>query len=118
MRHFLKTTVVGGALFLVPLVLVLLFLGYALQFAVKIARPISNGLNLDQLGEWSGIGAATIIGALALVVVSFGAGLIAGTNTGKRITRWVEESLLGGLPQYQLVKSMAQAIAHTRARAW
>lgn len=112
MKHFLKATIVGGALFLVPLVLVLVFLGYALQFSLKIARPISNGLNLDQLGEWSGIGAATVVGALVLVVISFGAGILAGTHTGKRITRWLEESLLGGLPQYRLVKNMAQALAH------
>jgi len=112
MKNFLKATVVGGALFLVPIVLVLVILGYALQFAAKIARPIANGLNLDQLGEWSGIGAATIIGALVLVIVSFGAGILAGTNAGKRITRWLEESLLGGLPQYRLIKSMAEALAH------
>ena len=64
------------------------------------------------MSEWSGIGAATVIAALVLVLISFGAGVIAGTNSGKRITRWLEDSLLGGLPQYRTIKGMAEALAH------
>ena len=29
--------------------------------------------------------------------------------------RWFENSLLGGLPQYQLVKSMAEGLAHVES---
>ena len=53
-----------------------------------------------------------MIAALVLVLISFGAGVIAGTNSGKRITRWLEDSLLGGLPQYRTIKGMAEALAH------
>ena len=51
MKEFLKTTIVGGALFLLPLGLVLLILGYALRLATSVAQPISKALHLDQLGD-------------------------------------------------------------------
>jgi uncharacterized membrane protein len=46
-----------------------------------------------------------------LITVSFGAGIVARTNIGRRISRWFESSVLGGLPQYQMVKSMGEGLA-------
>ena len=46
-----------------------------------------------------------------LVFVSFGAGITARTYVGRRLTRWFENSLLGRLPQYQMMKSMAEGLA-------
>jgi uncharacterized membrane protein len=46
-----------------------------------------------------------------LVLIAFIAGLISRTSAGRRIKDWVENSLLGGLPQYQMVKSMAAGFA-------
>jgi len=38
MTTFLKTTMLGGVLFLLPLAIVLMVLGYALGLAAKVAR--------------------------------------------------------------------------------
>ena len=46
-----------------------------------------------------------------LIVVSFAAGIVARTDLGERISQWFENSLLGGLPQYQVLKSMAEGLA-------
>ncbi len=108
MKTFLKTTVVGGVLFLLPVALVIFILGHAMRLATKVAQPLSDKLGLEQLGHFAGIGAVTIIAALVLVAVSFAAGVIARTGWGRRISQWFEHSLLGGLPQYQMVKSMAE----------
>jgi uncharacterized membrane protein len=45
-------------------------------------------------------------------VVSFAAGIVARTGVGRRITGWSETSVLGRLPQYRLMKSMAEGLAH------
>ena len=74
--------------------------------------PISNSLHLDQLGGVTGIGAATVLSVLMLVLISFAAGIVARTAVGRRITRWSEHSLLGRFPQYQLMKSVAEGFAH------
>ena len=110
MTAFLKTTIVGGVLFLLPLAVVLMLLGYALRLASMVAQPISDKLQL-QWSDAAGVGAVTILSALVLVIVSFGAGITARTYLGKGITRWFENSLLGRLPQYQMVKSMAEGLA-------
>ena len=47
MTAFLKTTMLGGLLFLLPLAIVLMVLGYALGLASKVAQPISEKLQLD-----------------------------------------------------------------------
>ena len=110
MRAFVKATVVGGLLFLLPAALVVLILGHAMRLAMHVAQPVSHFLGLDQQ-ESFGIGAATIVAILVLVIVSFAAGIFARTRAGQKLTRWVENSLLGGLPQYQMFKSMAQGLA-------
>jgi uncharacterized membrane protein len=111
MKSFLRATVVGGVLFLLPAALVLLILGYAVRIAAKIAQPIAAGLGLEQLGEVGGIGAASVLEVVVLVVISFAAGIYARTRSGRRLSRWFEGSLLGGLPQYQMVKSMVESLA-------
>ena len=112
MKEFLKTTIIGGTAFLLPVALVLFILSYALRLVKRLAGPISHGLKLDQLGELAGIGTATILSVLVLVLISFVAGIVARTAVGGRITRWSESSLLGRLPHYQLIKSMAEGLAH------
>ena len=112
MKEFLKTTIVGGVLFLLPLGLVLFILGYALRLATGVAQPISKALHLDQLGEVAGMGITTVVGVLLLVLVSFAAGIGARTSIGGRISGWFEGSLLRTLPQYQMLKSMAEGLAN------
>jgi uncharacterized membrane protein len=108
LKEFLKATIVGGLMFLVPVVLLLLVLSNALRLVGKVARPIAAHLELTDL---FGAGAVTVVGAVVLVFISFLAGIIARTGPGRRITRWFEESFLGGLPQYQMVKSLAEGLA-------
>jgi uncharacterized membrane protein len=67
---------------------------------------------LDQLGDLAGIGAATVLSVLVLVLISFVGGIAARTVVGGRLSRWSETSLLGRLPHYQLIKSMAEGLAH------
>ena len=112
MKEFLKTTIIGGVLFLLPVAVIVFILSYALRLVKRVAVPISQNLHLDQLGSVAGVGAATILSVLMLILISFAAGIVARTAVGRRITKWSEESLLGRLPQYQLMKSMAEGLAH------
>jgi uncharacterized membrane protein len=106
--RYLKATIIGGLLFLLPIVLIALVLGKAMQAAAKIAKPAISYLPPTFLG----IGMASLVAALILIVISLGAGLLARTRYGKATLQWFENSLLGGLPQYQLVKSLGEGLAH------
>jgi len=107
-KTFLRVTIVGGLMFLVPVVLLLLVLRRAMQFAAKIATPIAATLPVGPAG---GIAVATIVSVIILLILAFGAGMLARTALGQRITGWFEESILGGMPQYRMVKSMAEGLA-------
>ncbi|MFZ0065198.1 MAG: hypothetical protein WAK90_03415 [Pseudolabrys sp.] len=49
LSEFLKATVAGGMLFLLPLVLVVLLPGHAMKLAGKVAHPLSEILTLDKV---------------------------------------------------------------------
>ena len=114
LKEFVKTTVMGGALFLLPVAVILFILSYAPRLAKKVARPIADSLHID-LGGPASIIAVTVLSVLILVLVSFAAGIVARTAVGRRITKWSEHSFLGRLPQYQLMKSMAEGLAHVES---
>jgi uncharacterized membrane protein len=113
-NEFLKTTIFGGLVFLVPVILIILVLRHALEFAGKLAKPIATAMPDVGLGHAA---LASLIAILILVALAFAAGLVARTDTGKRITKWFEESLLGGLPQYQMAKTVAEGFAQVEGDA-
>jgi uncharacterized membrane protein len=76
-----------------------------------VAEPISPSFHLDHL-TGAGVGAVTVLSVLVLLLISFAAGIVARTAVGRRITRWSENSFLGRFPHYQVVKSMAENLAH------
>ena len=106
-KSFLKSTLVGGVMFLVPVVLIVIVLKHALQLAGQIAQPLAEMLPIRQVG---GVAVATIIAVAMLLLVAFLAGLLSRTGPGRRVTHWFEESILGGLPQYRMVKSLAEGL--------
>jgi uncharacterized membrane protein len=110
--RFLKATIAGGLLFLLPVFLIVIVLGHAMQLTAKVAKPISDALPVQTM---VGVRAETVLAVLVLVFFSLVAGLVARTNAGKRIMSWSESSLLGGLPQYQLMKSMAEGLAQVES---
>ena len=105
---FLKTTIAGGLLFLLPLILVVLLFSHAMRIAGRVAHPISEFLTLDKVAGPAGEEGLAV---LTLILISVAAGLLARTALGRNLMRWSENSFLGGLPQYRLVKSVAEGLA-------
>jgi uncharacterized membrane protein len=89
---FLKATLAGGLLFLLPVALIAIVLRHAMQLAGKVIKPISHYLPVESV---VGVPGETVLAVLILILVSLVAGLIARTNAGRRIMRWSENSLLG-----------------------
>jgi len=108
LKKFLKTTIVGGMLFLVPVILLLVILNHAMRLVGKVAAPIAAEFPVHEI---AGVAVASLLAVLVLLVLAFLAGLVARTDTGRAVMRWFEESLLGGLPQYRMMKTMAEGLA-------
>ena len=82
-----------------------------MRLAGKVAEPLSKLLP-DAL---VGAGVVSIIAVLVLVFISLLAGLVARTAAGKRLLGLFESSLLGSIPQYQIVKTMAEGLAQVES---
>jgi uncharacterized membrane protein len=104
---FLKATIIGGFAILLPLVVVLIILGHAMNLAVKVVNPAIKLLP-DAL---VGAGLYTVVAVLVLLILALSAGMFARSRPGMRVAKWFENSMLAGVPQYQFAKSMADGFA-------
>lgn len=109
LKDFLKTTIVGGLVFLVPLVVLAIVLRHAMRLAGPFADSIAARFPAHEI---AGVAVASLVAALLLVLVSFVAGLLARTPAGRKSVAWLENSLLGRLPQYRMLKAVADGFAH------
>ena len=101
--EFVKTTVIGGLLFLVPVVLLVVLLEKAVAIALKVMVPLASHFPNQTV---VGVTSATLIAILLLLVLSFGAGLFARTRSGNRFGEWIEEVVLSRIPGYVLIRGM------------
>lgn len=103
--QFIKDTLVGGVLFLLPGALLLWLAEKVLPLARQLMKPV-EGLFPGHLVAQFALG--TLLAVLALLLVAFIAGLLARTAPGQRLIRWIEESIVGSLPQYRMAKSVLE----------
>jgi uncharacterized membrane protein len=111
MKHqfsVLKTTIVGGVLFLAPFAVVLFVLGKVFAWAVKVVMPLAEALPFHSL---IGLRTPWIIAALLLLLVCFAAGLLARTAAARRTVNWLETAVLSNLPGYSFMKGVGEEFA-------
>jgi len=106
MLRFLKTTVLGGILFLVPIVIFIAVIGKALQITSKFAIPIAGLLGADKI---VGVAVAELLAIALLVLICFIAGLAAKTQWAKKFVQSLEINVLEKIPVYELLKTKAQS---------
>jgi uncharacterized membrane protein len=102
---FLKSTVVGGLLFMVPLILFVVVLQKGMNIVGKIVVPLAKRFPEHTI---LGVGITTILSIAVIVILSFLFGLIARTAAGRRVRDWVEYTIMGRVPGYAVVKGMIQ----------
>jgi hypothetical protein len=96
-----KTTLMGGSLFLVPLVATVLILSKAMRYAAQVLRPVEQILPRRTN---VGLAVADVLAGMCLLAISFLAGLFAQTAFGKRINQRIEELILGKIPGYTFLE--------------
>jgi uncharacterized membrane protein len=102
--RFIKTTITGGLLFLLPLSLILIVLGRAIRWLRPLMRPLVDALDVDTI---AGVTVLTALCILALAVMCFLAGLIIALDKNRKIRKAVEEIVLKFLPGFEYLKVMA-----------
>jgi uncharacterized membrane protein len=109
-RHaieFFRTTVIGGALFLLPIFVVLLVLGKVLGMMVGLTEPLVSALGVTSIG---GIAVSNLITIFGVVVLAFVAGLFARTEMGQAALAWIREGVSATIPQFSLIHDVARNV--------
>jgi len=106
--QFLKTTVIGGLVFLMPVIVIIVVVGKALQLSRKLAEPLAAYIPIDTI---AGIALANVIGGVVLVVLCFAAGLAARSTLASAFVREAENRLLWKIPGYSLLKGLVDGIS-------
>ena len=107
MFRFIKTTVLGGLLFLFPIVFIVAIIGKALEVTNKLSAPLAGLLPIDSI---SGLAVVKLLALVILVLICFLAGLAARTVLAGKFVKSLETNVLGKIPAYTLLKSKAESV--------
>jgi uncharacterized membrane protein len=106
--QILRMTIVGGAMFMVPFVVLIIILGKATQISRAIVAPLAERLPVKSV---IGLEFPGLLGAVFLVLLCFLAGLFARTATAHKLVNWLESNLLSNLPGYSFMKNLGDEAA-------
>jgi len=110
---FIKTTIVGGIVFIVPIIIIIVIVGKAFELMLKVARPIDKLIPIESIG---GIAFANLLALLAILVVCFVAGAIAKSPLAKKLYQAIDTGLLA-IPGYAFIKAHTDSIKLGQAEA-
>jgi len=105
--NFLKTTVIGGMVFLVPIVILIMILGKAHAIMMRVAAPLADWIPLEAVG---GVALADLLAVVVVLALCFIAGLIARSRGAARIIDSLESKFLSSIPGYAFIKGMLGSI--------
>ncbi len=103
LTQFIRHTLTGGILFLLPLVLLIMVLNKTHVMLVKISAPFAKILPDIILG----LDGSNVLAILLIVVLCFIGGLLFRSANVKRWIAKFEETVLSYLPGYSMLKSIA-----------
>lgn len=108
MFKFIKTTVIGGLLFILPLVLIFILIEKAIHL---LRGPVQKLLPMFAGYDVAGVTLISLATLIGLIVLCFLAGLLARTSIAARAVEATENKVLSNLPGYQLLKDATSRFA-------
>ena len=102
--EFVKMTLIGGLLIVLPIWLTALLLLKAVNGVLEVLRPIAKLLPQDFVGE-------NIVALLLLLLICFVTGLLVRTQFGQRVGQRLEQRVLERVPGYTLLRGLTRQLA-------
>jgi len=103
-REFVKSTLVGGLLIVVPVYLAALLLLKGMKSAAGLVRPFAA-----LLPDW--IPAEGFFSLVLVLTICFLVGVAVRTRSGRAVRERMEVAFFGKLPGYGLIRSLTQRLA-------
>ncbi|MBN1480680.1 DUF502 domain-containing protein [candidate division KSB1 bacterium] len=105
--QFVKITIIGGILFLVPVIVLVVVLGKALQLSLKLAMPLSKFVPVDNV---FGLAVNNLVAIVIIGILCFLAGILARNAMLSRAVAKAETKFLWRVPGYAFVKGFTDSI--------
>ncbi len=99
---FIRATLTGGIIFLLPIVLFSIVLAKAIEILIKISQPLANVMNEKVFG----FDGSMLVAIVLLVIICFIGGLLFRSAVVKKWIAKLEDNMLIFLPGYALIKSI------------
>jgi uncharacterized membrane protein len=111
---FFKTTVVGGFVFLVPAVIVVVALGKLIGALKVLAKALAPFFGIEtRLGGL----VLDLLAVTVTILLCFVAGLLARRASAKRMREKLDATLLNSFPGYAFIKGFAENLRQTEELA-
>ncbi len=104
---FIRTTFIGGILFLVPLVVLAVIFEKALHLAHRVAAPLAEMVPVESV---VGLRPVLVLAVALLLLFCFVAGVFARTALAQRFVAWLETTVLAEIPGYDFFKSLGAGL--------
>jgi len=104
--EFFKAMLLGGILFFIPLIILIVIIQKAFQIAAVLVIPIVKLLDMTKI---FGIGVEIIISVAIILFIIYLGGLISRSSTVRRNVKKMEDALLSKVPGYDLIKNMGES---------
>jgi len=103
---FVKAMLIGGILFFIPMIILIVILQKAFQIAAVLVMPIIKLLNVTHIFE---IGVEIIVAIAIILFILYLGGLISKTSRAKKAVKKIEDALLSKVPGYDMIKNMGES---------
>lgn len=110
----MKTTILGGIIFLAPLAIVAIILNKVFQISVTVAKPLGRFMPLE---TFAGIASVNILAILLIVFICYIAGLIARRAFFSSRLQRLDGILVDLVPSYAIFKGMVGSASSDEALA-
>jgi len=105
--NFIKTTIIGGFLVLLPVVAALVLIAIAVNGVISVIAPLTSKLPIKTVG---GYAAVTFLAVLLILGFCFLAGLLVQLRLGRLLQTWLEGKVLQRLPGYTMIKNLTHQV--------
>jgi uncharacterized membrane protein len=107
MLKFLRTTLVGGLLFLVPIMVLVIILEKALALVHKFVDPLAEHIPVHSI---IGLRTPMLLAIGVIVLFCFLAGFFARTALAQKIVNGLETAVLSNVPGYEFLKGVGESM--------
>jgi len=112
--RFVKTTLLGGVLVLLPVYILVVVLITVVNEVAAAMKPVVELLPLEvAFGPTEG----TVLAVLLIVIVCFLVGLLVQTQLGQAVGSWFRHVLLDRIPGYGMIRTLVGRMAGAEADA-